>query len=406
MKSRALTAFLLIGLLTVTCESGPPAHVDIVIASDLPETGLRSVILPMEQAIRFAISQEGAIDGLTLGYLPLDDSIAATPNQVKGMQNVERMIDDSRVLGMIGPYTSNVAVEEIPVANHAGLAMISPSNTNWCLTMPAEGCGPPARPPGTNNYFRIAPPDPLQGRAMARYAGGVLGLRRVAAFNEWGPWLGALLLDQFSAELRRFGGEVVLRQDLGPGTTDFISFLDLAKRLGADAIFAVGNQDDGVCVARAQANTLLPNAYFLGTDGITGIKECITEAGDPPRMLAPATDVDPTHSADPRVQSIVAAYKKVYPKASDVSAYTFAAYDCTRILLAAIARAIQKNGGKVPSRTQVIAEIANGRAFQGVTGTFAFDQNGDAVSPLMSMFEVRDGRWVDLGPVDASLRTG
>jgi hypothetical protein len=42
----------------------------------------------------------------------------------------------------------------------------------------------------------------------------------------------------------------------------------------------------------------------------------------------------------------------------------------------------------------VVAALAETRDFIGVTGKYPFDQNGDAVSPMMSMYTIRDGRWV------------
>jgi len=80
------------------------------------------------------------------------------------------MVDDSRVLGMIGPYVSYVGYPTIPVANRADLAMISPTNSNACLTQAGPDCATDPsslRPTGRNNYFRIQPPDAAQGTAMA-----------------------------------------------------------------------------------------------------------------------------------------------------------------------------------------------------------------------------------------------
>jgi ABC-type branched-subunit amino acid transport system substrate-binding protein len=41
-----------------------------------------------------------------------------------------------------------------------------------------------------------------------------------------------------------------------------------------------------------------------------------------------------------------------------------------------------------------VAALAQTRDFVGVTGTYSFDQNGDAVTPMMSMYTIRDGGWV------------
>ena len=43
-----------------------------------------------------------------------------------------------------------------------------------------------------------------------------------------------------------------------------------------------------------------------------------------------------------------------------VAIYRFAAFDCARILIDAIGRAIRQNGGGIPTRTQVVDAILSG----------------------------------------------
>jgi branched-chain amino acid transport system substrate-binding protein len=397
---RALAALLLGALAVAACQpagsasSGP----DIIIASDLP-LSVQAEALTLDQAIGFAIRQQPTIDGLKLGYWALDDSLGADFNQVRGRENVRRMIADRRVLAVVGPYTSALGKVELPEANLAGLAMLSPSTTNLCLTHTDPSCGPDnlalLRPTGAVNYFRISPPDPLAGRYMARYAATRLNVRRVAFFNEFDG--GTQYIAEFSDELAKLGGQVVFQQDLDFGTKDFSGFLREAQAHHADAVAGTAGGDYGGCLVAAQMSKLLPRAILLGVDGMALSDTCITDAGlTPPTFYATYPDVDPRNSADPQVKQRVGAYLAAYPKPSDVDVYTFAAYDCARILIDAIERAIRSNGGKVPSRAQVLTALAATNGFVGVTGTFSFDKNGDAVSPLMSMYRLQNGRWVNV----------
>jgi ABC-type branched-subunit amino acid transport system substrate-binding protein len=99
---------------------------------------------------------------------------------------------------------------------------------------------------------------------------------------------------------------------------------------------------------------------------------------------------------------VVADYRKAYPKTEPNASYIFAAYDCALIVIEAITRAIDAAGGSVPTRLQVLAEVAKGTFKNGVTGTYSFDASGDAVSPLMSMYKVQDAKWALVGRIDAS----
>jgi branched-chain amino acid transport system substrate-binding protein len=139
---------------------------------------------------------------------------------------------------------------------------------------------------------------------------------------------------------------------------------------------------------------IMPDAILLGTDGISLDDQCIRDIGaTPPGVWATSPYVDPTTSTDLSVKKQVADYRKAYPKPSDVGPYVFAAYDSARILIDAIGRAIKANGGKLPSRAQVVAALAQTNDFVGLTGTYSFDKNGDALSPMMSIYRVHDGRW-------------
>jgi branched-chain amino acid transport system substrate-binding protein len=377
--------------------TGPPAG-DIIIASDLPISNIYGDGTELEKAIRLAVAQHPTIGRFKLAYWSLNDAVATNPSVEKGVQNVSQMIDDPRVLAMVGSYTSYVSLDEIPVANSSFLAMISPSNTDVCLTWSGPNCNSlreSLRPTGLNNYFRLPPPDAVQGTAMARYVVENRAVRRVAVINEWGSD-GDDIIGPFAAELGRHGGSVVLRRDFDSSTVDFTSFLADAHAKGAQAIYAVGSAE--VCAARAQ---MTDDAMFLGTDGISTQPECISQAvrrGD--SMLATLPDVDITYSSDSAAIKAVQAFHNAYPR-STIPEYTFAAYDCAQILIAAIQRAVELNGGGIPNRRQVLDQVAQIH-YTGVTGTYSFDKYGDAVSPLMSIYQVVNGQWKYLSKIDAT----
>lgn len=419
---RILAPLVLLIVAGTACQSGPGPSPgpDILIASDLPTSNGELWSVSNEQVIQFAINQNPTIRNFKLGYVPFDDYLGSAPSQAKGVQNVKEMIANARVLAMVGPWTSGMAFAEIPVANPANLVMLSPANTNECITLPDPSCGP-GKPPwkyqnGPNNYFRIAAPEPVHGRGMARYIGESLGVKRVAAFNTQGD-TGRLIIKDFRDELARYGGTVVFTQDLPVDTTNLKGFLMSAKAAGAEAIYAV--EDGGAshpCAARAQMMKIFPpGAYFFGTDGIVnwtgGTSEvaaaddqCIKDAvGNSDGMLTATSFIDLTRNKDAASIKVVADYRKAYPKNAEIATYTFALYDATRILIDAISRAIDANGGRIPTRAQVVKAVAQAH-FEGVTGTYSFDAQGDALSPMMSIYRVENGHWVLVKKIDVSAK--
>ena len=62
------------------------------------------------------------------------------------------------------------------------------------------------------------------------------------------------------------------------------------------------------------------------------------------------------------------------------------AYDAARVLLEALARAIESRGG--PSRDAVVAELGALQGYPGLIGSIAFDSKGDLVEPRTYVYRV------------------
>lgn len=363
---------------------------EIIIASDLPTSGAdASSGLPTQNGAAFAVSQTPSYKGIKFTFKPFDDTVNGVHDPQKGAQNVQQMLSDPKVLAMVGPFNSNVARAEIPIANQGPLAMMSPSNTNECLTQTFPYCDPQPkalRPTGKNNYFRIAAPDTVQGPAMADYILKTLKLTKVAVFSD-NETFGKGVADNFVKRLTAGGGTLTNRSDFDWKTTnDFKPFINEAKAKGAQAIYAGATSATKACIVRSQMAGIL-DVPFTGPDGI-GDDQCLKDAGSNTANMF-FTNAAGDANQNPDAASTVAAFKQAYPKASDVGAYTFPAYDCAFILIDAIKRAIDANGGKVPSRQQVIDAVQATNGLKGTVGTYAFDANGDPKSATMAFWKTK-----------------
>jgi len=360
---------------------------EVIIASDLPTSGAdASSGLPTQNGVAFALSQLTTYKGIKITFKPYDDTVNGVHDPQKGAQNVQQMLSDPKTVAMIGPFNSNVAQAEIPIANGGPLAMMSPSNTNECLTQTFPYCSPqPAalRPSGKNNYFRIAAPDTVQGPAMADYIIKTLKLTKVAVFSD-NETFGKGVANNFAARLQATGGTVTNRSDFDWKTTnDFKPFINAAKAAGAQAIYAGATSATKACIVRSQMTGIL-DVPFTGPDGI-GDDQCLKDSGSNTANMF-FTNAAGDAGQNPLAAATVAAFKQAYPKASDLGAYTFPAYDCAFILLDAVKRAIDAAGGKVPTRQQVIDAVQSTSGLVGTVGTYAFDANGDPKSATMAFW--------------------
>jgi branched-chain amino acid transport system substrate-binding protein len=398
-----LAAFVAFACGGTTGGGGAKGEIDI--ASDLPTSGAdASSGLPTQYGAAFAVSQKGSIQGFTLKFVPLDDAVNGKHDPTKGAQNVQQFISNNLVLGMVGPFNSGVAAAEIPVANQAPLAMISPSNTNECLTISFPYCKSYAgytptelRPTGKNNYFRVAANDTHQGPAMADFAYDTLKLTKLAVWDDQEPF-GLGVANNFATEFTKKGGTVVDRQGFKTTTKpDFHSWLNKAKTDGAQGIYAGATSASYGCIARAQSQGIFdPTSYYLGPDGI-GDGQCIKDAGSTmgnDHLYASQGVADA--NANPTAAATIAAYKAAHPNPDDTGAYTFAGYDCAAILMDAIDRAITANGGKLPSRQQVIDQMATTTGFQGLTGKYTLNAAGDPTTPALQIQQYKGGAWTTI----------
>src|SRR5438874_1999756 len=231
----------------------------IVIASDYPASGGEaSTGIPEQQAVAFAVSQHQTIKGFTIQYKPFDDAINGVHDPQKGAQNATTMAGDSSIVAMVGPNNSNVAKAMIPILAAVPLAMVSPANTNECLTKSFSYCNPAPselRKGSTNNYFRIAGTDDQQGPAMAVYAHDTLKFTKAAIFSD-NETFGKGVADNFQKKWTSLGGTVVVRNDYdAKNTSDFKTYINSAKSGGAQFVYIGATKPTRAQVRDAIAKT-------------------------------------------------------------------------------------------------------------------------------------------------------
>lgn len=377
----------------------------IKIGSDFPvcTTGGQST----SNGVKFAVDQKnaaGGVQGFTIAYTSFDDCRQGAYNADAGVANVRSMLDDSAYMGMIGPYNSAVAKAEIPIANPKDFVMISPANTNPCLTKDLPTCSyhpQDLRPTGTNNYWRVVTTDDYQGPAMADYMYKQLGIKNVGILDD-STVFGVGIAGAFETEFKKLGGTVAKHSEYKKDQqgSDFKSILLGLKSAGALGVYVGGTDDQNICIPRAQMKQIGWDVPFGGGDGIE-TTDCINQAsGNESGVLATSAGADATQVSG--AKDTIAAFRKAFTGANDFGGYTMQAYDAANIVMTAIGNAIKANGGNMPTRKQVREEMAKITSFQGVIGKYGFDQNGDTTLKIVSIYEVKTG----LSASDVASSTG
>ena len=386
--------------------STPTGSKTIEIATDFPTSGKdTSSGLPAQNGAQLAVdqaNQQNTIPGYKLVFVPKDDvGPQGIHDPAQGATNIRALIGDALVAGVVGPFNSNVAQSEMPIANQAPIALISPSNTNQCLTQEGADIGctgandfvPTLRPTGKVTYFRIATTDNHQGPANADYLYNTVHYKNAYVIDDAETY-GIGIANTFSAEWQKLGGKVLGRQSEPSSTTSYVSLLTEIASMKPDVIYFGGLDSTGGILIRQQMLQVpaLKNTAFAGGDGLvtSTFASTIGLTGGPVYGTVASVDV----TKNPAAQSFIQAYQAKY---GTLGAYSAAAYDCAEIMIQAIKNAVaggaqtpQNNGDSAGAKTfrQAVINSLMKTDYQGLTGHHTFDQNGDTTNKVITLFQL------------------
>jgi branched-chain amino acid transport system substrate-binding protein len=392
VRARGLSVLIAATFVAFACgpSTGTGTKGTIKIGSDLPVCTVGGQAT--QNGVQFAISQKnaaGGVEGYTIQFQGFDDCRQAAYSADAGVENVQKMLGDNKFLGMIGPYNSAVAKAEIPIAEPQHFVMISPSNTNPCLTKDLPDCSyhpQDLRKGNANSYFRVVTTDDYQGPAMSAYAYTTLKSTKVGVLDD-STVFGVGIANTFEAKIKALGGSTLRKSYKKDQVSDFRSILLAFKSFGATSVYVGGTDDQNICIPRAQMKQIGWDVPFLGGDGIE-TTDCIDQAtGNEANIWATSAGADATQI--PGAAKTIADFRKAFPGPNDFGGYTMQAYDAANALMAAIGRAVKANGGNVPTREQVRTQMAATKGFVGVIGTYDFDANGDTNLKIVSIYQVQ-----------------
>ena len=370
----------------------------IAIATEAPTSGIPRGAggKAEEDAADLAVLQNPRLGGgYTLHISNYDDAIAETaPDRNVSAANVKRMVNDPCIVGIVGPYNSNVAEVELPIAARAGVVMVSPAATNPALTLRPyaqaqdldfDALHPPGKP---LNFFRVVPNDASQGVADADVMFS-LGKNSVYLVSNNGAY-GETLVANFAPAFEAKGGRIA-----GLDRIDFDTSVipDIAARIVAahpDAVFYGGVTSSGAGLLKASLTSLSYRGLFLGGDGITDadfVKQAGPNAAE--GVYATVGGRDPSTFTSGAAARFRADYAAAFP-GLEATFYGAETYDAAMVLISAIRQVVAS--GQPLSRATVTAQVQRTQ-YNGITGPISFDPNGDIAHGVFGIYVVRQGAW-------------
>jgi branched-chain amino acid transport system substrate-binding protein len=370
---------------------------DVIVVSDLPRRGIGAETTElMVGAIEFVLREREFRAGeLGVGYQSCNDTVGDEPfDPSLCRQNARAYVDNEDVIGIVGPWNSACAQEQIPIVSRraAGpLAMISPSNTYEGLTT-----GPASEqlyPDGVRSYARVVALNPAQGAASAQLARR-LGAQKAVVLHQ-------RLSDSYVRGLSEsfVGAATGLDTVLVPWPVAK-SYSKLAATVAAarpDVVYLAGlTQENAKTLVEDLRAALPPSVELIAPDsfaytvvarglGAAGEGMLVTSASIPPELLPPAGE----------------RFVREFGHAVGEPGFLGApeAAQSAEVLLDAIARS---DG----TRASVVEELFATKVDDGILGSFSFDDNGDIVPAPVGVYRFENGEVVAHDVVRAPGGTG
>jgi ABC-type branched-subunit amino acid transport system substrate-binding protein len=292
--------------------------------------------------------------GYTVELVPFDDQ--ARPEV--GSANAKNIVSDGEILCVVGHLNSGVALASLPDYQSASLPMVSPANTNPNIT---EG--------GYGVAFRVVGRDDVQGTVGEQFAREELGVSSVYIIHDTTAYGQGVA--EFFRQAAEANGVEVLGFEGTEERSDFSAILTPIQAANPDLIYFGGIYDQAGPLFQ-QARDRGITAEFLGPDGLDS-PELAALAGDAVEGMH-YTSVAAPVSQFPNAAQFATDYESGYNGAAPP--FAAQAYDSAGICITAIAAAAEAAGG-VPTREQVLAAMQELEPYEGITGTYAFDEKGD-----------------------------
>jgi branched-chain amino acid transport system substrate-binding protein len=309
------------------------------------------------------VNNTGGINGKQIELLVQDDRSDAS----EAATIVTKFVTQDQVHAILGEVASSRSIAAAPIAQNAKIPMLTPSSTNPEVTKKG------------NYIFRSCFIDPVQGAAIAQFAAKTLNAKRGALMvdrkNDYSTGLEKVINEVFT----RLGGQIVVTQSYQAADQDFNAQITSIKGANPDVIFVPGYYGDVGLFAK-QARDKGITVPIVGGDGWDS--PSLYQIGGAALNGCYFSNHYSPDDADPIVQKFVSDYKAKYGSVPDALAAT--AYDAARIMFDAIKRANSLDGAAIRNALAATEE------FPGVTGKVTFNENRDAVKPIV-MIKIQDG---------------
>ena len=304
------------------------------------------------------INAGGQLGGAKLEGIFEDDA----SDKAQGINVFQKLINQDKVVAIVGPTLSNTAQAADPIAQQAGVPVLGVSNTAGGITEIG------------NFIFRdslteaqVIPQTVKAVKERASVKSGALLYGNDDAFTKAG-------YDVFKEAMVANGIQVLSEQTFAKGDKDFAPQLTVIKGTNPDALFVSALADEAANIVTQARRVGMEKTPIIGGNGFNS-PALMKNAGDAAENVIVGAAWN-SASSNPLSQKFIASYKARFT--SDPDQFAAQAYAGVYIMAEAV-----KKAGSTSDRTAVRDGLGQVKSLDTLLGTFSFTADRDADHPAV-----------------------
>ncbi len=366
------TASLVLAGVSLVMLATPALAADVIklgvassLTGDIASYGIPT--LNAAEIVAEEINAKGGIDGKKVVVVAQDDQCKP---ELATNAATKLISDDVDVI--IGHICSGATKAALPIYNNTKLVAMSPASTTPSLTTSGEN----------PYFFRTIANGNAQATLSALFVTDTLKAQKIAIIHDNGEYGKGYAEDNKKLIEAAGKGKIVLFDAVNPEAVDYSAVVKKLRRENVDAIIFGGYHPTASKLIQQMRRNRV-TAVLVGPDSIK-TDTFVTMAGK---------EAEGVYASSPSDTSSLAIYQKAREQHikkynAEPGPFYYNAYAAAQALLNAVDKADSTDAAK-------LVEILRSVTIETPAGNITFDKNGDPIGVGLSLYQVKDGKYVE-----------
>ena len=315
---------------------------------------------------QLAVDQFNEENGTDIKVVEGDDQL--DPAQAATI--AQQWVSDDKIVAVVGPESDSTVESAGPIFGQPGMAMVSSTATSSRLT---EGKYP--------TFYRVTPPDSLQGSQDAQYMVDTLKVKKVFVIDDQSAYSKGIA-DVVVPKLKDAGVDVST-DSVSQNNTDYSALVSKISD-DTDVVFLPWMLAANAQLFGDQMSEQGKKAAIFGSDGVFSPQDFHVNGSY-------LSTFSPDIQSDPKYADLVKEFEDKY---GQFGAFGLTTYPATQVVLDAVKKACD-DGDSTPDIATVADNVKNTDIQDSVLGQpIEFESNGEMKNAKFYVYTIKDGKYV------------